>query len=103
MQEQKGNNTDDVGMTQMVRLNRQATHLVCKLPEGLKYVKAQEWGVQRVTEEWLYNVARTGEIGVEDDYRHVARDGEVNGIGGQAEGKIEVIGDEGDKSESSVE
>ena len=57
-------------MVQSIKLGKQTTHLVCARPEGLKYEKALEWGVQVVKPSWLYTMAQSGRMCVENAHRH---------------------------------
>jgi hypothetical protein len=45
-----------------------STHLVCEVPSGTKYTKAQEWGVKTVRVAWLRDSFTTWRMLPEDSY-----------------------------------
>jgi len=51
---------NEIGADWSDNLSRKNTHLICKQPEGQKYIKALEWGVHVVSIEWLYHIVRYG-------------------------------------------
>lgn len=38
------------------------THLLCPSGAGLKYDKALQWNIKVVDMDWLYSIAKTGQI-----------------------------------------
>jgi len=60
---------NEIGADWSDNLSRKNTHLICKQPEGQKYIKALEWGVHVVSIEWLYHIVRYGyDEGSEDRF-----------------------------------
>ncbi|CAM6102548.1 unnamed protein product [Calypogeia fissa] len=51
------------------KMNRKATHLLCKVGDGEKYEAALQWGVEIVTAEWLYACVAQNMVVAPDPYR----------------------------------
>ncbi|TXT13776.1 hypothetical protein VHUM_01143 [Vanrija humicola] len=71
-----------IGGTLSERLNKQATHLVCASPAGLKYDKAREWGLTVVRDSWLWTMGRTGVMEPASAHAHEADAGAPRGTPG---------------------
>ncbi|KAJ3548746.1 hypothetical protein NMY22_g1144 [Coprinellus aureogranulatus] len=56
------------GVNLIPMFSKKATHLLCPSGMGLKFDKAQEWGIPVVTNEWLAAIAETGAIPLGDAY-----------------------------------
>ncbi|KAJ3888782.1 hypothetical protein GG344DRAFT_52945 [Lentinula edodes] len=51
-----------LGLTLLSNFSKRATHLLCPSAEGLKFEKAQEWGVPVVNMTWLEEMKRSGVV-----------------------------------------
>lgn len=51
-----------LGITLASVFNRRNTHLLCRSATGIKYEKAQEWGIPVVSLAWLRELTETGRI-----------------------------------------
>ncbi|KAJ3847109.1 hypothetical protein EV368DRAFT_51751 [Lentinula lateritia] len=49
-----------LGLTLLSNFSKRATHLLCLSAEGLKFEKAQEWGIPVVNMTWLEEMKRSG-------------------------------------------
>ncbi|KAJ4473759.1 hypothetical protein J3R30DRAFT_3511458 [Lentinula aciculospora] len=51
-----------LGLTLLANFSKRATHLLCPSAEGLKFVKAREWGIPVVGMTWLEEMKRSGVV-----------------------------------------
>lgn len=49
-----------IGAEYTENMSKENTHLICKEPTGPKYLKAVEWGLHVVTEDWLFHIVQFG-------------------------------------------
>jgi DNA replication regulator DPB11 len=72
-----------LGITLLPVFSKRATHLLCPSAEGLKFDKAQEWGIPVVGMEWMEEIKRTGVIPDVDRFLvsglHVERENDPKG------------------------
>jgi hypothetical protein len=58
---------------------RGTTHLVCKEAGNNKHLKAVQWGIPVLRQDWLFHVAKTGDASVEDFILPLRSQTEANG------------------------